>query len=143
MENFKRNELQIIANALILAVKDKKEIAEIKDIIRVMSKINDQLNNYSHNLKEEQVKYVYVKYEDNYMPTTFTGKSYSYYTNLVLEKGDLVIAPTQYGERVARISEINVPREQVEHIIPNMKEITTKIDRDRFLNFKEIQEVAA
>lgn len=49
-----------------------------------------------------------VKYEDNYMPKTFSGKAYSYYTAITVEVGDLVIAPTANGDKIARVSEINI-----------------------------------
>ena len=39
-----------------------------------------------------------VKYEDRFMPKTFNGKAYSYITQVNVEIGDLVIAPTAYGE---------------------------------------------
>ena len=39
-----------------------------------------------------------VKYEDRFMPKTFNSKAYSYITRVNVEIGDLVIAPTAYGE---------------------------------------------
>ena len=46
----------------------------------------------------EKTNIVSVKYEDRYMPKTFSGKAYSYITAIPLEVGDLVVAPTSYGD---------------------------------------------
>lgn len=84
-----------------------------------------------------------VKYEDNYMPKTFSGKSYSYYTAIPVEVGNLVIAPTQNGDRIARVSEINIPEYKVEFFKSSLKLITDKIDREKYLQTNEIlREVA-
>ncbi len=84
-----------------------------------------------------------VKYEDNYEPKTFSGKAYSYYTNKNVEVGDLVIAPTAYGEKIARVSEINIPECKIEMIKPYLKTITQTIDKELYLQTNQIQEKAA
>lgn len=84
-----------------------------------------------------------VKYEDNFMPKTFSGKAYSYYTNKKVEVGDLVIAPTAYGEKIARVSEINIPEYKVEMIKPYLKTITQTIDKELYLQTDQIQEKVA
>ena len=84
-----------------------------------------------------------VKYEDNYMPKTFSGKPYSYYTTIPVEVGDLVIAPTANGDKIARVSEINIPEYTVEFFKASLKLITDKIDRKKYLQSNEIlKEVA-
>ncbi len=84
-----------------------------------------------------------VKYEDNYMPKTFSGKAYSYYTAIPVEVGNLVIAPTQNGDKIARVSEINIPEYKVEFFKSSLKLITDKIDREKYLQSNEIlKEVA-
>lgn len=84
-----------------------------------------------------------VKYEDNYMPKTFSGKAYSYYTAIPVEVGNLVIAPTQNGDKIARVSEINIPEYKVEFFKSSLKLITDKIDREKYLQANEIlKEVA-
>lgn len=84
-----------------------------------------------------------VKYEDNYIPKTFSGKAYSYYTAIPLVVGDLVIAPTQNGDKIARVSEINIPEYKVEFFKSSLKLITNKIDREKYLQSNEIlKEVA-
>ena len=85
---------------------------------------------------------VMVKYEDNYCPRVFQGREYSYYTNNKLSVGDLVEAPTKYGFKVAKVTRINVPEAEIEKIKPYMKTIIRQIDRDRYINFAEIKEVA-
>lgn len=84
-----------------------------------------------------------VKYEDKFIPRTFGGKSYSYFTILKLNEGDIVKAPTQYGISIARVSRVNIPEDEIKDIKPYMKTITKKINRDRYLKFAEIQEEAA
>lgn len=74
-----------------------------------------------------------VKYEDKYMPKTFSGKAYSYYTAIEVEVGDLVVAPTSNGDKIARVSEINIPEFKVEQIKPYLKLITDKIDKEKYL----------
>lgn len=84
-----------------------------------------------------------VKYEDKYMPKTFSGKAYSYYTAIDVEVGDLVVAPTSNGDRIARVSEINIPEFKVEQIKPYLKLITDKIDKEKYLQTDEVlREVA-
>lgn len=83
-----------------------------------------------------------VKYEDIYVPKTFNGKAYSYYTAIDLEVGDLVIAPTAYGDKLARVSEIDIPEYKVEPIKAYLKIITEKIDRNTYLQTGEIKEAA-
>lgn len=84
-----------------------------------------------------------VKYEDNYEPKTFGGKAYSYYINKKVEVGDLVIAPTFNGEKIARVAEINIPEYKVEKIKPYLKTITKTIDKDIYLQTDTIQEKVA
>lgn len=90
-----------------------------------------------------QTNIISVKYEDNYMPKTFSGKAYSYYTAIPLKVGDLVIAPTQNGDKIARVSETDIPEYKVEFFKSSLKLITDKIDRDKYLQSNEIlKEVA-
>ena len=84
-----------------------------------------------------------VKYEDNQEPKTFGGKAYSYYINKKVEVGDLVIAPTAYGDKIARVSEINIPEHKIEMIKPYLKTITQTIDKEIYLQADTIQEKAA
>lgn len=84
-----------------------------------------------------------VKYEDKFVKRTFGGKSYSYFTNLKLDIGDIVEAPTQFGTSIARVSRINVPPQEIESIKSFMKVISKKLNKDRYLNFAEVLEEAA
>lgn len=86
---------------------------------------------------------VSVKYEDKYIPKTFSGKAYTYYTAIPLKCGDLVIAPTFNGEKIARVSEINIPEYKVEFIKASLKLIIVKIDKKRYLQENQIQQEAA
>ncbi len=86
---------------------------------------------------------VSVKYEDKYNPKTFSGKAYSYFSSLKLEVGDIVEAPTKFGNSIARVSEINIPEERIEYIKPYMKVITKKLNKQSYLNENKILEDVA
>ena len=86
---------------------------------------------------------VAVKYEDRYIPQTFSGKCYSYFTNLKLDIGDIVEAPTQYGKSIAIVAKVNILPEEIKSIKSYMKVITKKLNKKRYLIFAEIQEEAA
>lgn len=86
---------------------------------------------------------VSVKYEDKYTPKTFNGRTYSYYTNINLNVGDIVVAPTKNGDKIARVSEINIPEYKVEMIKFYLKTIEKKLDKNKYLYQNEVlQEVA-
>ena len=78
-----------------------------------------------------------VKYEDRFMP-----KTYSYITQVNVEIGDLVIAPTAYGDKIARVSEIDIPETRVENIKQFLKTITYKINKNEYLYNNQVLEVA-
>lgn len=84
-----------------------------------------------------------VKYESDYTPKVFEGKSYSYYSNTDVNVGDLVVAPTAYGDKIARVSEINIPEEKIKSIKPYLKTITLKMDKERYLQSNQVLEEAA
>ena len=83
-----------------------------------------------------------VKYEDRFMPKTFNGKAYSYFTRVNVEIGDLVIAPTAYGDKIARVSEIDIPETRIENIKQFLKTITYKINKNEYLYNNQVLEVA-
>ena len=83
-----------------------------------------------------------VKYEDRFMPKTFNGKAYSYITRVNVEIGDLVIAPTAYGDKIARVSEIDIPETRIEDIKQFLKTITYKINKNEYLYNNQVLEVA-
>lgn len=87
-----------------------------------------------------QTNIIAVKYEDKYIPKTFGGKEYSYYTKTNINVGDLVKAPTKNGTNIAIVSKVNISEKEIENIKPYMKTIISKINRDRYLNFNEILE---
>ena len=85
---------------------------------------------------------VKVKYEDEYNPKTFIGKAYTYYTDVDLEIGDIVEAPTRYGVKIARVSMINIDENEIANIKSAMKIITRKLDKDKFLGNNTMEKVA-
>ena len=84
-----------------------------------------------------------VKYEDYYMPKTFAGRAYSYYTAIKVKVGDLVVAPTANGDKIARVSELNIPECKVENIKAYLKLITEQIDTDKYIYDNEVSIKAA
>jgi len=90
-----------------------------------------------------QTNIISVKYEDNYIPKTFGGKAYSYYTAIDVKVGELVVAPSVYGDRIARVSEVNIPTQRVECFKSSLKLITDRINKEEYLKSGEIlKEVA-
>lgn len=90
-----------------------------------------------------QTNIISVKYEDKFNPKTFSGKSYNYYTAVDVAVGDLVIAPTSYGDKIAIVSEINVAENKIFMIKQYLKLITDKLDKQKYLqNNQIVKEVA-
>lgn len=55
----------------------------------------------------------------------YAGNTFTYRTELPLNVGDKVMAPTKGGDKRAMVVEINVPESRVdERIMPLLKEIT-------------------
>lgn len=90
-----------------------------------------------------QTNIISVKYEDNYMPKTFGGKAYNYYTAINVKIGDLVIAPTASGNKIARVSEVNITENRIKNIKPYLKTIKEKISKNKYIYKNQvIREVA-
>lgn len=141
--NLNRDELQIVANGLMLLIKDNSGLAEFKDVFALYKKVNEKLDFYTYQDMQKTVgMYVGVKYEDEHWPRTFKGGEYSYYTELALQKDDIVEAPTRYGSSYAKVTRINIPEEEIEDIKPSIKEITRKLDKVKFIYYNEIESVA-
>lgn len=79
-----------------------------------------------------------VKYEDKFEKKTFSGKEYSYYTGINLEVGDIVEVPTRYGKSIAKVTRVDIPEKEIENIKDYMKVIETKINKEDFLNGKNV-----
>jgi len=73
-----------------------------------------------------------IRYEDVFNPQVFGGKCYYYYTAIPLKIGDLVIAPTSNGDKIARVSEIDIDEWKVENIKSYLKLIVDKIDKEKY-----------
>lgn len=141
---FNKKEMEILAKGLMLLIKDNTGLVDFKEVFNLLNKVNNQLENKILNdEKEKNSGYIYVKYEDEHWPRTFGGKEYSYYSDLQLEVGDLVEAPTKYGTSIAKVTRIKVPEEEIKDIIPYIKNITKKINKERFIYYSEIVEDAA
>ena len=57
--------------------------------------------------------------------------------------GDLVIAPTVSGDKIARVSEINIPEWKVENYKASLKLILEKIDKEKYLQTSQVLRDAA
>lgn len=79
----------------------------------------------------QEKKIVGIKYEDRFYPGTFSGKEYSYFTDIELEVGDLVEAPTKYGKSIALVTATNIPKEKIKGIEEFMKTITIKLNKEK------------
>lgn len=141
---FSKTELKILEKGLHLLLNSNSS-ENTNELFIILGKIRKEMIDISKlvEINETEKNYICVKYENEREPKIFDGKAYSYYTSLNLQVGDIVIAPTKFGESIARVSKIDVPYEEVKDIIPYMKEITRKIDRIKFLEFSEIIEDAA
>jgi len=145
---FSKSELKILEKGLHLLL-NTNPLENDNELFMVLGKIRKEtidiskIEEINESVQERNRRYIYVKYENEKEPKIFDGKMYSYYTNLNLKVGDIVIAPTKFGESVARVSKIDVPYAEIKDIIPYMKEITRKIDRIKYLEFSEIIEDAA
>jgi len=75
-------------------------------------------------MEEQRKTLVSVEYQDK-KTGEFGGRAYTYYSELDVKVGDLVVAPTSRGGSVARICEADVPLSRVdERIEPLLKTIT-------------------
>ena len=90
-----------------------------------------------------QTNIISVKYEDKFNPKTFSGKAYSYYTAVDVVVGDLVIAPTSYGDKIAIVSEINITEDKIFMIKPYLKLITDKLEKQEYLQNNQVVKEAA
>lgn len=71
-----------------------------------------------------------VQYKNQYSGE-YTGRAYTYYTDIPLEVGDVVKCPTKAGETVGRVAEINISEGRIdERIAPFMKTITEKAEEE-------------
>lgn len=67
---------------------------------------------------------VAVQYESRYQPGTFTGTEFSYIADTALAVGDIVNAPTKFGERKARVSRVDVPIGEIQCRVGELRHIT-------------------
>ena len=130
--------IEIIKNIIYICTYTNLKSDGIYMIIAVKNqenKIEGFLRNFVFRLiygKEEQVKNIII-----------ADLNSNDDTNKILNIGDLVEAPTKYGTKIAKVTRINVPENEIINIKPYMKTITRKINRNRYINFYEIQEDAA
>lgn len=75
-----------------------------------------------------------VKYEDKFEKKTFSGREYSYYSDIDLEIGDIVEVPTRYGKSIAQVTRTNIDEKEIEKIKDYMKIIEKKIEKEQFMN---------
>lgn len=101
----------------------------------------DMLNKYTNERNDFFMKktIIGVKYEDNYTPKTFSGKLYNYYCKIKVDIGDIVLAPTSSGDKIARVSRTNIPEYSIATSIrPYLKTIESRIDKDLYLRASKV-----
>lgn len=76
-------------------------------------------------------KIVGIKYESKFEKGTFVGKEYSYFTDIELEKGNIVEVPTRYGKSIGMVTRIDIPEEEIQGIEEFMKVINKRIAINR------------
>lgn len=144
--NLSRDEISILLNSLCLSIDSEDEDGIFKDKFHLYTKLRGKLDEDTiKDKKELETCLISVKYEDNVYPKTFGGKAYTYYTTFDVEVGDLVIAPTKYEDKIAKIVAINVPEANVTMIKQYLKFISAKLNKEEYLqndNIVEIQEAA-
>lgn len=67
-----------------------------------------------------------VQFEEKTRPGKFAPQEYSYIAEVPVEIGDLVVAPTRYGDRTARVSRTRVPRAEWEKHAHLLRHITRR-----------------
>lgn len=74
--------------------------------------------------------YVLVQYENKYTGG-YDGKSYAYKTELPLNEGDIVLAPTWKGDAPAKVAAVNIPASSIaESVLPKIKDIVSYAEED-------------
>jgi cell fate regulator YaaT (PSP1 superfamily) len=81
-----------------------------------------------------KLKIVGIKYEDKFKKKTFSGREYSYYSDIELEIGDIVEVPTRYGKSIAQVTRTDIEEKEIEKIKDYMKIIDTKLDKEQFFS---------
>lgn len=85
-----------------------------------------------------KLEIVGVKYEDKFKKKTFTGREYSYYSNIEdINVGDIVEVPTRYGKSIAQVTRTDIDKQEIEKIKDYMKIIDTKLNKDEFFQEKK------
>ncbi len=85
--------------------------------------------------ENKELKIVGVKYEDRFEKRTFTGKEYSYYSNIEdIKVGDIVEVPTRYGNSIAEVVRTDIDKKEIEKIKDYMKIIIKRIDKEEFFS---------
>ena len=82
-----------------------------------------------------KLEIVGVKYEDKFKKQTFSGREYSYYSDIKdINVGDVVEVPTRYGKSVAQVVRTNIDEKEIEKIKDYMKIIIKRIDKEEFFS---------
>ena len=64
-----------------------------------------------------KLEIVGVKYEDKFKKKTFSGREYSYYSDIEdIKVGDVVEVPTRYGKSIAQVVRTNIDEKEIEKI---------------------------
>lgn len=76
-------------------------------------------------------RYVSVRFQKKGAAEEFSGQEYTYIDGLGLMLDDLVQAPTAKGKRIAKVTRVNVPEDEIDRRYRSvLKTITTLHDEE-------------
>ena len=99
-----------------------------KEQIKFSNQMDPECIEQSKNIER---KIVGIKYESKFEKGTFEGKEYSYFTDIDLEKNNIVEVPTRYGNSIGMVTRIDIPEEEIQGIEEYMKVIAKIIATNR------------
>ncbi len=71
---------------------------------------------------------VAVQFQSRTNPEEFTGREYTYYSDVELAVGDVIFAPTKNGTGVVRVCRTDVRDSEIdERVMPYMRTIEEKL----------------
>jgi hypothetical protein len=72
----------------------------------------------------DERKIVSVQFQDKTKPEGFGGRAYTYYSNVELEPGDIIVVPTARGDGIVRVFRTDVKDSEIdERIAPFVRTI--------------------
>lgn len=79
----------------------------------------------------EDKQIIGVKYKSKFEDGVYEGREYSYFASKDISKGDVVIAPTAYGDQEALVISINLPENKIEKFKDKVKTIEKVVESSK------------